>query len=178
MKISFDPKADWDKLSDNMAAVMNDDPRTKQPDWGYTRWIDDTAHWQFVDRFLNDYDWDNRPGVIFRYADGDTEIFTDDFTIADEILAAGKEALDEEAYEMLEWVDYATELDDAISNYGHWKGFGYLTEVNDRTRIDDRSERYSDQSPATPEEAERQAEVRAKYEAMVAKYKAMANDRD
>ena len=163
MKLSFHPKADMDKLLDNMA---DHEERSSEPGWGYIRWIDEEEHWQFVDQFLNEYDWDNIPTVIYRYADGDTEIFSDDYTIADEMLQAGKEVLSEEAYEMLEWIDYATELDDAISNYIHWKGHDYTLLTNDRTRIDLRMEQYLDGSPATPEEAKRQADNRAHFKEM------------
>ena len=98
MKIKFDPRADVDKL---MTMMEEHEVRSQVPGYYYDRWIDATPHWQFVDDYLKNMDWISL----------DTR-FPED--IEEMILEA---ADGEEFYEDLEYIAYATELDDAINAY-------------------------------------------------------------
>lgn len=117
-ELSLHPNTDWEKISANLLASKEE--RSK-PGHYYTRWIDDTVHWQLVDRILTSNDWSVPPGVAYSRNGKIGDTYVDSCAIADIILQVGEEELSAEDYEQLCWVDYATELTDAIENYMNWK---------------------------------------------------------
>ena len=95
MEISFHPDADVEKLLNMMDSDQD----------GYDRWIDDTEHWQFVDSYLNDYDWPD---------DVSDELHN---TVIKDMFKQGFVDLTEEGFRMLDHICYATELDDAVDHF-------------------------------------------------------------
>ena len=74
-----------------------------------------------VGRILTNNDWSIPPGVAYSRDGKIGPTHVDSCAIADIILQVGEEELSAEDYEQLCWVDYATELTDAIENYMNWK---------------------------------------------------------